>query len=121
MMPGETGLEFLTDIREDNAVPALFLTAMSDAENRIEGLEAGADDYIPKPFEPRELVLRIKRILQRHRTSNPKHQRDCIRAFPLQPKYRHAVKIGRANSYHYSRATTAYQLWQTAKPDSITR
>ena len=62
MMPGETGLEFLTDIREDNAVPALFLTAMSDAENRIEGLEAGADDYIPKPFEPRELVLRIKRI-----------------------------------------------------------
>ena len=41
MMPGETGLEFLTDIREDNAVPALFLTAMSDAENRIEGLEAG--------------------------------------------------------------------------------
>ena len=59
MMPGETGLEFLTDIREDNAVPALFLTAMSDIENRIEGLEAGADDYIPKPFEPRELVLRL--------------------------------------------------------------
>ena len=48
MMPGETGLEFLADIRKDNAVPALFLTAMSDTENRIEGLEAGADDYMSK-------------------------------------------------------------------------
>ena len=60
VMPGETGLEFLADIRKDNAVPALFLTAMSETENRIEGLEAGADDYMSKPFEPRELVLRIK-------------------------------------------------------------
>jgi two-component system phosphate regulon response regulator OmpR len=64
MMPGET------DIRKDNAVPALFLTAMSDTENRIEGLEAGADDYMSKPFEPRELVLRIKRILQRNRRND---------------------------------------------------
>ena len=65
MMPGETGLEFLTDIRKDNTVPALFLTAMSETEHRIEGLETGADDYMSKPFEPRELVLRIKRILER--------------------------------------------------------
>jgi len=70
MMPGETGLEFLADIRKDNAVPALFLTAMSETENRIEGLEAGADDYMSKPFEPRELVLRIKRILQRNRSND---------------------------------------------------
>ncbi|MDA0357844.1 MAG: response regulator transcription factor [Proteobacteria bacterium] len=69
MMPGETGLEFLASIRKENTVPALFLTAMSDTENRIEGLEAGADDYMSKPFEPRELVLRIKRILQRNRAS----------------------------------------------------
>jgi len=69
MMPGETGLEFLADIRKENTVPALFLTAMSDTENRIEGLEAGADDYMSKPFEPRELVLRIKRILQRNQTN----------------------------------------------------
>jgi len=69
MMPGETGLEFLADIRKENTVPALFLTAMSDTENRIEGLEAGADDYMSKPFEPRELVLRIKRILQRNQAN----------------------------------------------------
>ncbi len=66
MMPDETGLEFLADIRKSNNVPALFLTAMSDPENRIEGLETGADDYMSKPFEPRELVLRIKRILMRN-------------------------------------------------------
>ncbi|MEL0025354.1 MAG: response regulator transcription factor, partial [Alphaproteobacteria bacterium] len=70
MMPGETGLEFLADIRKQNDVPALFLTAMSKTEDRIEGLEAGADDYMSKPFEPRELVLRIQRILSRKRTTS---------------------------------------------------
>lgn len=66
MMPGETGVEFLASIRKNNDVPALFLTALSETENRIDGLEAGADDYISKPFEPRELILRIQRILARH-------------------------------------------------------
>ena len=65
MMPGETGLEFLTDLRKDSQVPALFLTAMSETEHRITGLETGADDYMSKPFEPRELVLRIRSILAR--------------------------------------------------------
>ena len=65
MMPGETGLEFLQDLRQSNPVPALFLTALSETEHRITGLEFGADDYMSKPFEPRELVLRIKSILGR--------------------------------------------------------
>lgn len=65
MMPGETGVEFLASIRPAANIPALFLTALSETENRIEGLEAGADDYIAKPFEPRELILRISRILDR--------------------------------------------------------
>jgi two-component system phosphate regulon response regulator OmpR len=65
MMPGETGLEFLTDLRKDSEVPALFLTAMAETEHRITGLESGADDYMSKPFEPRELVLRIRSILAR--------------------------------------------------------
>ena len=65
MMPGEDGVAFLSDIRPQNDVPALFLTALAETENRIDGLEAGADDYIGKPFEPRELILRIKRILAR--------------------------------------------------------
>ena len=72
MMPGETGIEFLSDLRKEDSIPALFLTARSETERRIEGLEAGADDYMSKPFEPRELVLRIKRILQR----NPQNERQ---------------------------------------------
>jgi two-component system phosphate regulon response regulator OmpR len=72
MMPGETGLQFAHALRGSNAVPILMLTAMGEAESRIQGLEAGADDYLAKPFEPRELVLRINSILRRvPRTAEP--------------------------------------------------
>ena len=67
MMPEETGTEFLADLRKRSSVPALFLTAVSETEDRIAGLETGADDYVAKPFEPRELILRIKRILARQK------------------------------------------------------
>ena len=65
MMPGENGLEFAHSLRGENAIPILMLTAMGETEDRIKGLERGADDYLAKPFEPRELVLRILRILER--------------------------------------------------------
>ncbi len=65
MMPGETGVEFVRSIRPVRPAPVLMLTARSETEQRIEGLEAGADDYVPKPFDPRELLLRINNILKR--------------------------------------------------------
>jgi len=65
MMPGQNGLDFLKEIRIKNNVPVLMLTAMSSPENRLDGLEIGADDYMTKPFEPRELLLRIQNILKR--------------------------------------------------------
>lgn len=65
MMPNETGIEFLQKFRKESDVPAIVLTAMGKTEDRIVGLEAGADDYLPKPFEPKELVLRINNILRR--------------------------------------------------------
>ena len=65
MMPNESGIEFLQKLRRDSNVPAIILTAMGDTSDRIAGLEAGADDYLPKPFEPKELVLRINNILRR--------------------------------------------------------
>ncbi|NQU62347.1 MAG: response regulator [Rhodospirillales bacterium] len=65
MMPGETGLEFAEDLRRRSQVPILMLTAMGEPEDRIDGLERGADDYLAKPFEPRELLLRINNILRR--------------------------------------------------------
>ncbi len=65
MMPGESGLEFLEKLRKEDTVPVILLTAMGASGDRINGLECGADDYLPKPFEPKELVLRIKNILKR--------------------------------------------------------
>ena len=65
MMPGETGFELAASIRARSAVPILMLTALGEQDKRIEGLEIGADDYVAKPFEPRELSLRIANILRR--------------------------------------------------------
>lgn len=65
MMPGESGLDFALDLRRRGDVPILMLTAMGETEDRIRGLESGADDYLAKPFEPRELLLRIHSILRR--------------------------------------------------------
>lgn len=69
MMPGESGLELTRALRDPSGmatqVPVILLTARSETRDRISGLEAGADDYLPKPFEPRELVLRINAILRR--------------------------------------------------------
>jgi two-component system phosphate regulon response regulator OmpR len=65
MMPGESGMELIERLRECSEVPVLMLTARSELESRIRGLELGADDYLAKPFEPRELLLRITAILKR--------------------------------------------------------
>lgn len=65
MMPGESGLNLAADLRTGNGVPILMLTAMGEPEDRIVGLEHGADDYLVKPFEPRELLLRMNNVLRR--------------------------------------------------------
>jgi two-component system phosphate regulon response regulator OmpR len=67
MMPGENGLELTTSLRAESDVPILLLTARTETEDRIAGLQTGADDYLTKPFEPKELVLRIQSILKRVR------------------------------------------------------
>lgn len=65
MMPGEDGVTLTRALRKERDVPILMLTALSETESRVVGLEAGADDYLPKPFDPRELVLRVNNILRR--------------------------------------------------------
>lgn len=76
MMPDETGISFLKKFRVCSDLPVIMLTAMGEASDRITGLEVGADDYVPKPFEPQELVLRIKNIIRRttkeKETADPK-------------------------------------------------
>lgn len=71
MMPGEDGVSFCKRIREDRETPILLLTAKNDTQDRIAGLEAGADDYLAKPFEPKELLLRINSILRRVPLAEP--------------------------------------------------
>ncbi len=71
MMPGENGTDFTNAIRQKMDVPVLMLTALGETEARIKGLEAGADDYLAKPFDPRELVLRINSILKRVKVEEP--------------------------------------------------
>jgi two-component system phosphate regulon response regulator OmpR len=71
MMPGVSGIDLTRDLRLTTDVPVLLLTAMAEPENRIAGLESGADDYLTKPFEPRELVLRLNSILRRRPKTEP--------------------------------------------------
>ncbi|MCO4055410.1 MAG: response regulator transcription factor [Bosea sp.] len=70
MMPGENGFDFARRLRETSRVPILMLTARANAADRVTGLELGADDYLPKPFEPRELLLRLGNILKRSPLAN---------------------------------------------------
>jgi|TARA_B110000971_G_C19886162_1_gene443094 two-component system phosphate regulon response regulator OmpR len=65
MMPGQTGFELTREIKKEITIPIILLTAKGEVENRIKGLELGADDYLGKPFEPKELLLRIKNILSK--------------------------------------------------------
>ena len=72
MMPGKSGLEFIKENKETLETPIILLTAKGEADERVEGLEIGADDYLPKPFEPKELTLRIKNILDKTKKNNQK-------------------------------------------------
>jgi two-component system phosphate regulon response regulator OmpR len=82
MMPGESGHTFLETLRKENSVPVLMLTARSETEDRILGLELGSDDYLTKPFDPRELTLRLNNLFKR--SSLPKQEQpDMVRFGPF--------------------------------------
>ncbi|MFE3033958.1 response regulator transcription factor [Streptomyces canus] len=93
MLPGMDGLEVCRRMRGRGPVPVIMLTARGDEDDRILGLEVGADDYVTKPFSPRELVLRVESVLRR---SRPAQQSEALRAagLSLDPQARRAVKNG---------------------------
>ena len=72
MMPGKSGLEFIKENQKKLDTPVILLTAKGEANERVEGLEVGADDYLPKPFEPKELILRIQNIIRKTKKNNQK-------------------------------------------------
>ena len=85
MMPGEDGLSLCRHLRESTEIPVLLLTAMGDETDRIVGLEIGADDYVTKPFNPRELLARIKAILRRVHALPPTRQPDLGERYRFGP------------------------------------
>ncbi|MDD9923390.1 MAG: response regulator [Boseongicola sp.] len=91
MMPGEDGISFCKRLRAERELPILLLTAKGDTEDRIAGLEAGADDYLAKPFEPKELLLRINSILRRVPPSEPADMTPKVLSLGI---YRYDVEKG---------------------------
>ena len=88
MMPEKTGTEFVQELREQgNDVPVLMLTALGEAKDRIAGFECGADDYLPKPFEPKELVLRLKALLRRTQSQAKRSNLYQIGEWQFDPKH----------------------------------
>lgn len=79
MMPGRSGFEFAAMLRQRSDIPILMLTAQAEIEHRVEGLELGVDDYLAKPFDPRELLLRIANILKRRRRAGEPRRADIAR------------------------------------------
>lgn len=89
MMPGQTGLDFVSELRsKENNIPVLLLTALGEVEDRIAGFEIGADDYLPKPFEPKEMILRLESILRRTSTTTQNTKKGCqIGQWFFDPRY----------------------------------
>ncbi|MGW1680104.1 response regulator transcription factor [Saccharopolyspora sp. NPDC002376] len=83
MLPGLGGIEVLRELRESSQVPVIMLTSLGEEEHRLRGLESGADDYLTKPFSPRELVLRVQSVLRRTAAVPPAPVEDVLRAGAL--------------------------------------
>lgn len=97
MLPGLDGPEFITRLRRERRTPIIMLTARSEESDRVVGLELGADDYVVKPFSPRELVARVRAVLRRTRR-DPEHEGDVIehRGLRMDPPQREATFTGRS-------------------------
>jgi DNA-binding response OmpR family regulator len=113
MLPSLDGIEVCKRLRQESSVPVIMLTAKGDEVDRIVGLEIGADDYLPKPFSPRELLARIRAVLRRHQ-ANPSEETQTISVGPL-----HVDRDRRVATLHDQPVElTAYQfdlLWILAK------
>ena len=95
MMPGETGIDLTLSLRQTSVIPILLLTALNEVDDRISGLESGADDYLPKPFDPKELVLRIQSILRRANTQPAPAKEASFGAFRFDTERGELTENGR--------------------------
>ena len=122
MMPGESGVAFTRRLRIRSAIPILLLTARSEVDDRIAGLEAGADDYLAKPFEPRELVLRIRMILKRSALAipPPRPARVPLGAYSFDP--RRNLLLLDEEPVHLTQSEASLLAFLAARPgETVTR
>ena len=118
MMPGENGVDLTKSLRAEKQVPILMLTALSETDSRIAGLEAGADDYLPKPFDPRELILRINNILRRGGPADGAEGRaDRVRALHVPDRAARIEEGRRAAEAHRPRAGDPGDLRRARRRD----
>lgn len=94
MMPEETGMEFTSSIQGKTSAPVLMLTAMAEVEHRIQGLECGADDYLAKPFDPKELLLRVQKLIARTRKPSIKHRAVQFGDFSFEKEKQRLLHLG---------------------------
>jgi two-component system phosphate regulon response regulator OmpR len=122
MMPGENGRVLTEDLKRTRPVPILLLTAMAEPEDRIGGLEAGADDYLVKPFEPRELVLRIRNVLQRSAPPAPEERAGALKLGACRFDLGRAELFRGADPVHLTAAETALLVALARRPgEPLTR
>jgi two-component system phosphate regulon response regulator OmpR len=120
MMPGETGLALTASLRAENAtVPILLLTARGAPEDRIAGFESGADDYLGKPFEPRELVLRLRAMLRRTVSPPPETPSGPLRLGPLEFDPVRAELIGPEGPMYLTGGESALLAALAARPNEV--
>lgn len=109
MMPGRDGFEICREIRRSSQVPVIMLTARGDETDRIVGLELGADDYLPKPFNPRELLARIQAVLRRSEPEPPKDKKISAGPITVHPERRLAT----LNGTPLELTTTEFEILRT--------
>ena len=120
MMPGETGLALTASLRAERAgVPILLLTARGAPEDRIAGFESGADDYLGKPFEPRELVLRLRAMLRRNASTPPEAPSGPMRLGPLSFDQARAELSGPDGPMHLTGGESALLAALAARPNEV--
>ena len=96
MLPEMDGFELCRTIRRESDIPIIMLTARGEVMDRVVGLELGADDYVPKPFEPRELVARLQTVLRRRTASAPAATRLEVDGLMIEPTIRSVQRLGQA-------------------------
>ncbi|TAF13495.1 MAG: DNA-binding response regulator [Alphaproteobacteria bacterium] len=124
MMPKETGVEFTKSLRsQGSTIPIVMLTAMSEGHERVQGLEVGADDYLTKPFEPKELVLRIHNLIQRVARTKPRDPHIQFGAFRLNMTHKrltlHEQAVHLTESEMHLLIILAQSLNQTVSRESL--